>query len=362
MYSLFKISLFVSIFTSFLVKAQPDTSISQYQANDDFSVAAFPVVFYLPETSLAFGALGMTVFNAGKEKAWRKSQVQLGLAYTLKKQFLLFIPYELYVKDNWKLYGEIGYYRYFYNHYGIGINSLKNDLETYDANFPRFITSLLYRFNSNVLAGAQYRLDVFDISNTGPLLSNINPTGIAGGVISTIGLSASFDSRDDIFYPRKGVLLNLNSELAGAFTGADYRYAIYSVDASVYQTIFKSHIITSNLFLGASIGDLPFFNYYFLSSGKRGRGFNDRRFIDKHMALLQLEYRFPIYKRLRGVAFASSGTVSSELTSILQQPQKIGYGAGLRFQLSNKQLNHLRLDVARSYEGFQFYLTIGEAF
>ncbi|MFK8044821.1 MAG: BamA/TamA family outer membrane protein [Crocinitomicaceae bacterium] len=354
--------LFVFCFCCSHAYAQEDSTEVKYNPKDDFSITGFPLVFYLPETNLAFGALGMTVFNAGKNKAWRKSQVQLGLAYTLKKQFLLFVPYELYFKDNWKLGGELGYYRYFYNYYGIGAKSLENDLETYDANFPRLISSLLYRFNDKVLAGFQYRLDVFDIPNIGPLLANENPVGIGGGTISTVGIATSFDSRDDIFYPRKGVLVNLNTEHSGALTGSSYNYSTISIDATWYQTIFENQVIVSNLFLGNSAGNLPYFNYFYLSSGKRGRGFNDRRFIDKNMALLQVEYRFPIYKRFRGVAFASSGTVSPSTSELFKQPQKIGYGAGLRFQLSKKQLNHLRLDVARSQEGFQFYITIGEAF
>ena len=333
-----------------------------YTSKDDFSISAFPIVFYLPETKLAFGALGMTVFNIGKTKAWRKSQVQLGLAYTLKKQFLLFIPYELYAKQNWKIAGEIGYYRYFYNYYGLGVNSIKNDLETYNANFPRFISSVLYKVKPNFLAGVQYRFDLFDIPNVGPLLSQNNPDGISGGRVSTIGLALSYDTRDDIFYPRKGTLINFNTEHAGNYTGANFNYSTASLDATLYKTIFENQVLVGNLSLGFSNGGLPYFNYFYLSSGKRGRGFNDRRFIDRNMSLAQLEYRFPIYKRFRGVAFASSGTLAPSVEQLFSSKLKTSYGLGLRFQLSKKQLNHLRLDVAHSAEGFQFYFTIGEAF
>jgi outer membrane protein assembly factor BamA len=355
----------VSIF--FLINAvigysQPTTDTAIYNPKDDFSLSAFPIVFYLPETNLAFGALGITVFNCGKTQSWRKSQVQLGIAYTLKKQFLLFIPYELYFKEKWRLSGELGYYRYFYNYYGIGSGSLRNDLETYDANFPRFISSLSYRITPTIFTGIQYRLDVFDIPKTGPLLTANAPIGILGGTISTIGLALSFDSRDDIFYPRKGVLLNLNAEHASQIVGADYKYSLFHLDATVYKTIFTNHVVVGNSFIAGSVGQLPYFNYFYLSSGKRGRGFNDRRFIDKSMALLQLEYRFPIYNRFRGVAFASTGNVAPKLSNIFANDPKVAYGAGLRFQLSKKQLNHLRFDVAHSVEGFQFYLTIGEAF
>jgi outer membrane translocation and assembly module TamA len=78
--------------------------------------------------------------------------------------------------------------------------------------------------------------------------------------------------------------------------------------------------------------------------------------------LLQTEYRFPIYKRFKGAAFASVGTLSNAFNDLWGNKKMWSYGAGLRFQLSKKQLSNIRLDVAHSAEGFQFYITIGEAF
>jgi len=111
-----------------LVYGQNDTTT--YKPKDDLSLSGFPVVFFLPETSLSFGAAGILVFNAGKKKAWRKSQISLGFAYTLKNQILNFVPYELYFKQNWKLNGEVGYYRYFFNYYGIGSDTQEENLES----------------------------------------------------------------------------------------------------------------------------------------------------------------------------------------------------------------------------------------
>ncbi|EIM72761.1 outer membrane protein/protective antigen OMA87 [Nitritalea halalkaliphila LW7] len=42
---------------------------------------------------------------------------------------------------------------------------------------------------------------------------------------------------------------------------------------------------------------------------------------------------------------------------------RFAYGTGLRFRLSQKEKLNLRLDVAHAPgDGFQFYLTFGEAF
>jgi outer membrane protein assembly factor BamA len=347
------------------VHAQTDSTVvdsSTYHPKEDFSIIGFPLVFYLPETSLAFGGLGITVFNSGKKKAWRKSQIQLGLAYTLKKQFLAFLPFELYFKQNWKLDGELGYYRYFYNYFGIGATSNEKNLERYDANYPRLISTLSYRVNKSFLMGIRYRFDYFDIPFTDSLLTLDNPTGIEGGAISAIGTSFSFDNRDDIFYPSKGWNANLTTEFSSGFTLSDYTYALITLDVNYYQKIADKHILATNIYVGSSFGDLPFYAYYYLSSAKKGRGFNDRRFIDRNIGLLQIEYRFPIYKRLRGTTFTSLGTVSNKFGELFTNRQRWSFGGGLRFQLSKKQLNHIRLDIAGSNEGVQFYVTIGEAF
>lgn len=338
------------------------TDTTTYNRKDDFSVSGFPIAFYLPETGFALGVVGLSVFNIGKTKAWRKSQVSIGMAYTFKKQFLNFVPYELYFKQKWKLNGEVGYYRYFFNYYGIGVNSNEADLETYDANFPRFLSTLSYRVKPSFLVGLQYRFDYFGIPRTDSLLTANAPVGVNGGVVSTFGLSSSYDTRDDIFYPRKGIFATFTAETSGNFSFADFEYSMFQLDVMGYFTFKKKHTIATNFYTGSAVGDAPFFTYFYLSSGKRGRGYNDRRFLDKNIGLAQVEYRFPIYKRFRGAAFTSLGTVSANYSDLFSNRKIWSYGAGLRFQMSKKQMSHLRVDVAHGAEGFQFYMTIGEAF
>ncbi|MGB1039683.1 MAG: BamA/TamA family outer membrane protein [Flavobacteriales bacterium] len=351
--------LFISLFLFFKGFSQTD---SFYNPKDDFSISAFPIAFFLPETGLAFGGLGQTIFNIGEEKSWRKSQVQLGIAYTLKKQLLIFAPYELYLNQNWKINGEVGYYRYFYNFYGIGINSSKDNLEFYDANYPRIISTVSYRFTDNFLAGISYRFDKFKIPKTDSLLTKLKPKGFNGGLLSTLGVELTYDSRNDIFYPSKGIFATLKIDNSSNFTFSNFDYWSVLLNASYYTQLADNHILALNFTTGSQIGNSPFYNYFYLSSGKNARGFDDRRFLDNNLNLFQAEYRFPIYKRLRGCAFTSLGTVSNTYSDLYSNPQKFSYGAGLRFQLNKKQLSHLRADVAHSYEGFQFYITIGEAF
>ena len=81
------------------------------------------------------------------------------------------------------------------------------------------------------------------------------------------------------------------------------------------------------------------------------------------MLVLQTEYRFPIYKRLQGVTFVSSGSVSDQYLDLFSNHYKWSYGAGLRFVLNKKDRIRLRLDYGlTTNEGGAFYITVNEAF
>ncbi len=326
------------------------------------SVSGFPVLFYLPETSLAFGALGTTSFNIGKERSFRPSQVLLSFAYTLKKQVLIFAPYELYYKQKWKMEGELGYYKYFYNYYGVGSDSKKENLETFNADFPRVINTLSYRFIPSSFIGIRVHFDRFSVKNRDSLLLSDAPTGVNGGALVSAGLTYSLDTRNDIFYPTKGIYINFISELSSTGALSDFNYSLFQVSASHYFEFVDKHILASNITTGTIAGDAPFFSYFYMSSSKLARGHADRRFIDRNIAVMQAEYRFPIYKRLRGVAFGAFGNVGNTYGEIFSNNMKLSGGAGLRFQLNKKIMNHLRVDLAGSREGLQFYLTVGESF
>ena len=341
---------------------ETEEKVEEKDSTRSATITALPVLFFLPETSLGFGGLGITTFNIGKEKSWRPSQVLLSFAYTLKKQILIFAPYELYYKQKWKTEGEIGYYKYFFNYYGIGNDSKEENLEFFDADFPRFINTVSYRIIPSNFIGFRAHFDSFKLKNRDSLLIAENQTGIDGGVLFSTGLVYTVDTRDDIFYPRKGVNFHFGSEFSSTKFGSDFDCVLLELTASHYWEVAKNHIIASNITSGSILGDPPFFEFPYVSSSKLARGHADRRFTDKSLGVVQAEYRFPIYKRLRGAAFGAIGNVGENYGAIFQSSPKLSGGAGLRFQLNKKVMNHIRLDVAGSREGVQFYVTFGESF
>ncbi|MGB3547879.1 MAG: hypothetical protein WBA17_12940, partial [Saprospiraceae bacterium] len=79
-------------------------------------ITGYPLLFYFPETRLGLG--GGLVANRNLNpslEGTRPSNIQLGAAYTLNKQLLLFSFFNLFLdEDRSQISGEVAYYDYFY--------------------------------------------------------------------------------------------------------------------------------------------------------------------------------------------------------------------------------------------------------
>ena len=331
----------------------------------NFRLTALPVVFFLPETGLGYGGIGIGTFRfKGESAASRPSTVQLAVTLTSKNQFLLFAPFELYSdSEKWRFIGELGYYKFIYNFFGKGIASNQDDLEIYEVKFPRVRLKVLREVLPNISVGLAYEFDNYSrpAFEEGGILASEAFEGTDGGTISNLGVTAFYDSRDNIFFPTKGFFVQANAFSTINFLGASFSYNKWSLDSSYYQKIKGRKILAANLFLANNGSGAPFFDLNYVGS-KRSRGFDDRRFLDNAELSFALEYRFPIYKRVEGVVFGSTGTVAPDIGSVFSSAYKNAAGGGLRYTINKKEGTRIRVDYGITNEGGNFYFTINEAF
>lgn len=329
-------------------------------------ILAYPVVFYLPETRWGFGAAGLYNFRFGDEPSESNpSQIQLIASYTQNKQLIFVMPYELYRKNNtWKIKGELTYFRYQFNAYGVGFDTKAENREIYKANAPRVRIDVLKRYKKTFL-GMRFAFDRFSMDEIKPngILEQQSPVGLNGGINAGIGMLAHNDERNFIFNPTKGHYVELESFLSNKVTGSDFNFFRLFVNASKYIKLGENHTIAGNINSVFIQGSPPFFDMPFFGTPRIMRGYQDRRFMDKNMLVLQSEYRFPLYKRLQGVGFISTGTVGKTYASLFSYHYQLAYGAGLRFIINKKDRVRIRLDYGLTpSEGGAFYLTINDAF
>lgn len=359
----FSIILIGSAFS--LLQAQNQQGIKKDSADGNLKIAAFPVAFYTPETAFGFGGLGIATFWFKDEsRKTRPSSVQLGMSYTTKSQILVHAPFEFYRDgERWRLEGEVGFYKYFYNFYGLGIDSAEENEETYEVTFPRARLSLLREVHPDFYVGLGYQLDSFNNLNMkeGGALEASKVAGKTDGTISNVGIQAFYDTRDNVFFPTKGFYVQGNFFTSSQLLGATFNYSKFELDNRYYQKLGPQQVLAANLFLGHSSEDTPFYDLYYLGS-KRSRGINNRRFQDNAELSFAMEYRFPIAGRFGAAAFGSTGTVASDLAKTFSSSFKAAGGVGIRYIINKRDGVRIRADYGMSREGGNFYFTIKEAF
>jgi outer membrane protein assembly factor BamA len=346
--------------------AQTDTSRLRRPLRSS-SLFPLPIVFYTPETRWAGGASLFSTFRfAQQPDAARPSQIQLGFGYTQNKQLLIYLPFQFFPGDqSLQVYGEIGYFRYIYPFYGIGNTTELTDREDYHANFPRFRATVFKRFIKYQSLGIRYWFDDFRITQTeqGGLLTNGNISGRGGSFLSGAGLVYNIDTRDNLFWPTRGMYAEAEYFLNNEVLGSNFNFRRASIDVAHYQALTKKTVFANNFNLVSMHGEIPFQQLALLGGAKKMRGYIEGQLRDRHLWLLQTEFRAKIRGRFGAVAFAGAGAVSPKLDDLLTQEVHFTYGAGIRFRMSKKEDINIRLDFAGNEKGeFAPYLTVKEAF
>lgn len=364
----------ISIFLLFLlsygschaITSPPDSILVDSTKSKPYSLIGLPAVFFTPETSWGFGGLTSLAFRfKGEKPASRPSQIQLGAAYTLNKQYLFFLPFTFYLKDErYKYYGELGYFLYTYEYYGIG-NDKQNELrEVYKVKFPRLRLNALYLFKPNFYAGLRYWVDDFNIQELDPdgALIDGEVPGAEGSFLSGAGLIFNFDNRNHVFYPDKGSFAELVLFHNGATFGSDFDYSKIILDASTFMKLKDRHILGLNWYSEFTFGTAPFNQLALLGGTKKMRGNFDGRYRDNHMIAFQGEYRFPLFWRFSGVAFGGLGKIAGDFSEFNFENVLYSVGMGGRFLIDPKEKLNLRVDFGFGKRGNGFYFTFGEAF
>jgi outer membrane protein assembly factor BamA len=332
----------------------------------DKSILPLPVVFRLPETGFAGGALVTGTFKFKNDGEIAKpSQISIGAAYTEKKQFLAYIPFSVFC-DNNKYYvsGEVGFFKYNYKYFGIGEKLVSE--ETYGVDYPRLKILVSRLIGKNLYAGLRYQFENYKITSTeaGKELASGKIAGSENSRTSSLGISFLRDTRDAVFYPRKGMFAEFYILPTLKAFGADRNFNRILLDMANYQSISKKIVLATNVY-GSFIqgNNVPFNQLSLLGGAKKMRGLFEGKFRDKNFFLLQAESRFEVWRFIGLTAFSSLGYLGDEQQLIRFDKPKFTYGAGLRIKAIKKEHINIRVDYGiQPREKGNFYLTIGEAF
>ncbi len=329
-------------------------------------LVVLPILYYTPETKLAGGAGGIYYLRTLKDQLRnRPSTFFIDLVYTQRKQALFEITPDLYLKNGRiHLVGYIGLKKYVEKFYGIGSHTTNNMEEDYSFWNVMLKCSLRNRVNPSFYAGVQFDFEHSKIIEVKPggLLDSQDVVGKEGGTISGLGIVLVQDNRNNIFFPTRGTLFQVQASLYSQAFGSGYNFQKVNFDFRQYISVFSKHVLAFQQNVNLTSGDVPFQWMSILGGPSAMRGYILGRFRDKHSILLQMEYRMPLIWRLCAAGFVACGDVADKMKRFKIEKFKVTGGLGIRFQVNRKSGTNVRLDFGFARGSFGVYAMINEAF
>lgn len=328
--------------------------------------AGLPIVTYSPETELGLGAFGTHFFRVddapGNERPSSLSVVGL---YTLRSQLIVELIPELYWNaDRTHLWSRFDVRRYPNKLWEIGGRAPEASEESYSEQRWRWqgrigqsIAGPLFLYGHLEMI----HMDIFDFEPGGLIARRAVP-GAAGGFTLALGAGLAWDTRDHLLSPHEGAFYDVVLTSSQPAFGSEYEFTTMVFDLRRYVPIAAEHTLAGNLYVAIQDGEAPFYQLPQLGGADLLRGYFEGRFRDKTLALVQAEYRFPLFWRFGGVAFAGVGGVGRTFGELDASAPKWSVGTGLRVMLNRDERLNLRADVGFGRDAFGFYVNVGEVF
>jgi len=168
------------------------------------------------------------------------------------------------------------------------------------------------------------------------------------------GASVEADTRD---YPSRPTRGGLYRAAAQAYADRDlHQFSFRRYEAEGLQVLPISGerwVIALHgwgVFSDTSTGNsVPVYMLPSLGGGNTLRGYDDYRFHDRHLLVVNAESRWALFSHVDAAAFVDAGNVAARVGDL--NLDKTSYGGGLRVHSRTSTL--ARLDVGRSREGWQ---------
>jgi hypothetical protein len=325
-----------------------------------------PVVYYTPETRIAFGVVGIHYFRLGRSaRPSRLSHYRFNFIRTQNKQSIAQVDYELYLAGgNFLLDGTAKYWLFPDRFYGIGNRNSEADREDFTSRNWRLQMNLQRRWGGSLFAGLHLEflpLKVVETESGGRLDSGEFP-GSGGGTLSALGVFGKWDSRDNTFSAAGGEYCALFLNFFTPALGSDFTFTQMILDARKYFPLGAAQVLAVQGVLKSVWGNCPFQTLPMFGGLNLMRGFYEGRFRDRSMLALQAEYRRPLWGRFGLSAFAGAAQVQNRVSRLALAEFHTAGGIGLRYKFNRRENLNIRLDVGFAGPSPAFYLTFAEAF
>jgi len=323
-----------------------------------------PGLSYTPEHGLTVAGAVLRYFRPEEEDR-RSSRIGLQAGISLDGRAEVdFDPELWFLSDRLNIDGSSQVTYFDYSYFGIGNDTPDEAGEDYTAFRVNARVELIGHLTHTLYSGVLYDFRYEDITRVEPggALDAGAAVGAGGGFLSGVGALIRWDSRDHSYSPRSGGVVTFSPRLYAEALGSDFTFSRWLIDASWFFGLGGAHVIGVDARGDFRTGDPPFDHLSLAGGSRLLRGMLEGRYRDMHYVAAQAEYRFPIYWRFGGVAFAGAGRVAGALDELALADLKYSVGGGLRFAVNPDERINVRFDVGHSDGETNVYFRILEAF
>jgi outer membrane protein insertion porin family len=233
-------------------------------------------------------------------------------------------------------------------------------------------------FSQHIKGELKYELDLYDTRDVQPDIV-LTDQDVGKLMISSLISGIVYDTRDNVFDPRRGLVAGLNMKISPFALISDTQYFKAIFTGSIYQELSRFFVVAMSLRFGAAQGwgsttILPLVERFFLGGRDTARGYaqdtlgplgsNYNPTGGNAFFLTNVEFRTFLGKNFSIVAFLDSGNVWQKIRDI-DLTLKNSVGAGVRY---NTPVGPLRLDYGYKLQKIpglsrsEIFFSIGHAF
>ena len=353
------IALLAALFCLPLETAAEDV-IKGAQKSKNYAVA--PIVVSNPAIGTGAGATGMFFYDVGSDRdAQPRSSVQLVGAYTHTDSYFVGLMNSLHaLKD--QVRSKAGLFH-------ATINNEYRDPLGGEADFSTDVLAafaqVTYRIKGDwflgiqgIVSDVQYRPDT---PQDGDYLDRIGAEDTTSGGIGPV---VSYDSRDNIHYPRSGTLAEAKGFYKPSSWGNEADYAVGDMAINHFVQLTDNNVLALRLYGRTGTDGTPYSDKSRLGQGSDLRGFKSGEISGRTLLSGQVEHRWQLTDRWGVVAFGGLAKLwDDDLKDLITEDLYYSVGAGIRFMINTDQKINFRIDAAvGNGDNKGIYVGIREAF
>lgn len=177
--------------------------------------------------------------------------------------------------------------------------------------------------------------------------------------VSGLGFSAQFDSRNNVFSPRKGYNYELDYLVYDEGLGSDYNYDQLIFEGLNYWSVAET--VTAALRVQTEAIYTSSFLPFFVIPGINMRGIPAARYQGNRVVVSELEANWDITPRWAVLGFVGAGRTAASSSDLDDAPSRISQGMGFRYNLARRYGFYGGVDVARGPEETAWYIQAGSS-